>query len=273
MTSGALELRLPARAENIAIVRHATAGLAEALGMEPSALSDLKTVVTEACMNVVAHAYDELEEPGVLEVEAHPEDASILLVVRDFGAGIRPRADAAHQSLRLGLPLIAALASEFEIRGGPGRGTEVRMRMELAPGMDPAQGSPPGAEAVARTNATEVTMPAGALLGPVVARVISILAARADLSVDRLSDAVLLGDAISARAPAEFTDGVARLEAEERGGELLLRVGPLVDGAGDRLLEAMRIPEIGGTLERLADEIRVDRDGAESLVLRISPSG
>jgi serine/threonine-protein kinase RsbW len=266
----ALELRLPAKAENVAIVRHAVAGLAEAVGMEPAAVTDLKTVVTEACMNVVAHAYDPDQEPGALEVEARPEPESLVIVVRDHGAGIRPRAEATHQGLRLGLPLIAALTSGFEISGGPGQGTEVTMHMALN-ASEQDEGESGAATPRGLSDATEVRMPAGALLGPVVSRVISILAARANLSVDRLSDAVLLGDAISARAPGEFADGVARLEAEESGGELRVRVGPLVDGAGERLLGAMRIPEIGGTLERLADEIRVDRsDGSESLVMRIS---
>jgi serine/threonine-protein kinase RsbW len=269
MSTKGLELRLPASAENVAIVRHAVAGLAEAIAMEAAAIADLKTVVTEACMNVVVHAYDD-EEDGLLEVDAYPEPDALVIVVRDRGAGIRPRADAAHQSLRLGLPLIAALASSFEISGGPGRGTEVTMRMALVPDGDGSQELPVGEGAPVKVTATEMTMPAGELLGPVLSRVISILAARANLSVDRLSDAVLLGDAISARAPGEFADGVARIEAEEDGGELRVRVGPLVDGAGERMLGAMRIPEIGGTLERLADEIRVDREGeAESLILRI----
>lgn len=269
MSTKGLELRLPASAENVAIVRHAVAGLAEAIEMEAPAIADLKTVVTEACMNVVVHAYDE-DEHGLLEVDAYPELEVLVIVVRDRGAGIRPRADAAHQSLRLGLPLIAALATSFEISGGPGRGTEVTMRMALAPNGEPAQDAGLPEVAPSALRATEMTMPAGELLGPVLSRVISILAARANLPVDRLSDAVLLGDAISARAPGEFADGVARIEAEEDGGELRVRVGPLVDGAGDRMLGAMRIPEIGGTLERLADEIRVDRDGdVESLVLRI----
>ena len=52
-----LLITLPARSENVAVVRHAVAGLAERLGMEEPGVGDLKTVVTEACMNVVVHAY------------------------------------------------------------------------------------------------------------------------------------------------------------------------------------------------------------------------
>ena len=67
----ALNITLPANAENVAVVRHALAGLAETLGMDEPGIADLKTVVTEACMNVVVHAYAG-RAPGPLEVEAQP---------------------------------------------------------------------------------------------------------------------------------------------------------------------------------------------------------
>ena len=67
-----LEMSLPARAENVAVVRHALAGLAEEIGMDPPGIADLKTVVTEACMNVVVHAYAG-SDPGPLEVEAESD--------------------------------------------------------------------------------------------------------------------------------------------------------------------------------------------------------
>jgi anti-sigma regulatory factor (Ser/Thr protein kinase) len=249
------------------------AGLSEAVGMDPAGVADLKTVVTEACMNVVVHAY-EGDAPGPLEVSADHEGDAVVVVVRDHGTGIRPRADTGSQSLRLGLPLIAALSTSFGISGGPGIGTEVTMRMALTRN---GEGSDESAPAAAHASddgerpAAEFTMPAGALLAPVLSRVISILAARANLPVDRLSDAVLLGDAIAAQAAGEFPDGRAQIEVDEKGGELRLRIGPLIDGGGDRLVEGMRIPELGGSLERLADEIHVEHDsGGELLILRVA---
>src|SRR3954447_10112891 len=236
--SRGLELKVPAVAENVAIIRHAVAGLSEAVGMDASGVADLKTVVTEACMNVVVHAYED-GAPGPLEGPADPEHDAVVVVVRDRGTGIRPRADVGGQSLRLGLPLIAALSTSFGISGSPGVGTEVTMRMALTRNGngpdDPSAASP--AETSEERPATELTMPAGALLAPVLSRVISILAARANLPVDRLSDAVLLGDAIAAQAAGEFPEGRAQIEVDENDGQLRLRVGPLVEGGGDRLLE------------------------------------
>jgi anti-sigma regulatory factor (Ser/Thr protein kinase) len=270
-----LEMRVPAVAENVAVVRHAVAGLAEAVGMDAAGVADLKTVVTEACMNVVVHAYEN-DAPGPLEVTADPESDAVVVVVRDHGTGIRPRADVGPQSLRLGLPLIAALSTSFGISGGPGVGTEVTMRMALIrDGMSPDDALASAAEAAEGGEdhpATALTMPADALLAPVLSRTISILAARANLPVDRLSDAVILGDAIAAQAAGEFPDGRAKIEVDEQDGELSMRVGPLADGGGDRLVQGMRIPELGGSLERLADEIRVEQDGGgEILVLRVGP--
>ena len=43
-----------------------------------------------------------------------------MVTVRDYGAGIRPLADVEQRSLRLGLPLIAALTESFELTGCPG---------------------------------------------------------------------------------------------------------------------------------------------------------
>jgi serine/threonine-protein kinase RsbW len=258
--SDGLQLELPARAENVAVVRHTIAGLAEALEMRPAAVADLKTIVTEACMNVVVHAY--ADEPGPLEIVARDEGEALVVVVRDHGAGIRPRVDTAGESLRLGLPLIAALATNFEISGAPGQGTQVTMRVAYAP-----NGAGAAAPTPAEVIGAQVQMPAGALVGPVLSRIISIYAVRANFSVDRLSDAVLLGDAISAQAPDHFPGGTVRISVDEKGGAVLIRVGPLVEGAAEKLIEQMRIPELDASLERLADEISVERaEGEEHLV-------
>ena len=59
----------------------------------------------------------------------------------------------------------------------------------------------------ARDEATKLTVDAAELVAPVLARVVGALAARRDVTIDRLSDAVLLTDAISADAPAGVPPG------------------------------------------------------------------
>jgi serine/threonine-protein kinase RsbW len=258
-----VHLTLPSRAENVAVVRHAVAGVAEAIGMEEEPIADLKTVVTEACMNVVIHAY---EDEGPLEVSASPEAEGLTVVVRDRGRGIRPRPAVSDDSLRLGLPLIAALSENFEIRGGPEGGTEVRMHLPIA-----RNGEEHVEEPVNALQHTHVSVQPGELVGPIVSRVVSILAARADLSVDRLSDAVLIADAIADHAPDDFVEGRIQVSIEDRQGAIEVAIGPLQPGAAERVLGAMELPSIEGSLRGLADDVRVDRaDTNERLILRIA---
>jgi serine/threonine-protein kinase RsbW len=259
---------LPARAENIPLVRHALAGLAEVLGMAPQGVADLKTVVTEACTNAVVHAYGP-GESGPLEVSAAPERRRLAVAVRDFGQGIQPLADPERRSLRLGLPLMAALTAGFELSQSPGGGTTVTMRIPFANGDEPAP------EPVPTVEETRIDIRAGEALGPVLSRVISMFATRANLSIDRLSDAVLISDAISDRGDRAFPDGTVRLAVTEESGGFEARIGPLAPGGGSDLLEDLRLPQVGANLAGLAEEVRVDegRDG-ETVVIRIGrPDG
>ena len=134
-------LNMPARAEGVGVVRQALAGMADALAFDAAVLSDMKMAVTEACTNVVVHAYE--EEAGQVEVQMLAGEEDLTIVVRDHGAGIQPRpARSEPPALGLGLPLIAALSDAFELRGSTGMGTEVRMTFSYARTGDPVQANP-----------------------------------------------------------------------------------------------------------------------------------
>ena len=264
-------MSLPAKAENVAVVRHAIAGLAERIGMDDAAIADLKTVVTEACMNVVVHAYPE-DEIGLLEVEALPDLDGLTVAVRDFGRGISPRPGVDRPSLRIGLALIAALSSSFEIRGGVERGTEIRMHLPLRSRPIPGDEATPRPQR-RRTSPTRPRSQVGAaeLLGPVLSRALTALAARQRDHVDRISDAMLLADAISAAAPRGFADGTVKLSIADRPDGVELKIGPMDSGAADGLRSSLSLPDVGGSLETLADEVRTEADGdGEYLVVGIA---
>lgn len=263
-----LQMRLPARAENVAVVRHALAGLAEEIGMDEIGLADLKTVVTEACMNVVVHAY--ADGTGPLIVEAEPDSEGLTVIVSDHGAGISPQADSKRESLRLGLSLIAALSSSFSISGGLDRGTEVMMRLPLQGGGTNG-GGPAEPKLVPEVAGTEIAVGRAELLEPVLARMVGALAARRDLSVDRVSDAVLVTDAIAVAAPSRFADGCVRLGLGESDDGLELRLGPMDKGAAAEIRRELEVPDVGGSLEALADQLMVDEsDDGDYLVVRFS---
>jgi serine/threonine-protein kinase RsbW len=268
--SSGLQISLPARAENVAVVRHAIAGLAEQIGMDEAATADLKTVVTEACMNVVVHAYPE-GEVGLLEIETIPDQGGLTVSVRDFGRGISPRPGVDRPSLRIGLALIAALSSSFEIRGGVEQGTEIRMHLPLRAREINEDGEISRSAGPPVPEATELRVTKPELLGPVLSRALTALAARHEITVDRISDAMLLSDAISAAAPRGFGEGPVRVSIADRPEGVELRVGPMSSGAAEGLRSSLALPDVGGSLETLADEIRTEADGdGEYLIVGIA---
>jgi anti-sigma regulatory factor (Ser/Thr protein kinase) len=102
----------------------------------------MKMAVSEACTNVVVHAYD--DGAGMLEVDMLADAQSLSIHVRDHGGGIHPQPARSRDvpALGLGLPLIAALSDAFELRGSSGQGTEVRMTFNFARDGDPADENP-----------------------------------------------------------------------------------------------------------------------------------
>jgi serine/threonine-protein kinase RsbW len=264
-----LQVVLPAKAENVAVVRHALAGLAEEIGMDEAGLADLKTVVTEACMNVAVHAYE--GRPGPLSVDAQPDEEGLTVTVRDEGIGIQPQVGVEQGSLRLGLSLIAALSGSFAISGGVGIGTEVKMRLPLRGGLPGSVDGDPVKMDRDLRETTELVTDRAELLGPVLSRVVGALAARRDLPVDRVSDATLLTDAIAAAAPSRFADGRVKLGFDESGEGIALRLGPMDPGAAKQIRSELELPDAGGSLESLADELAVEEPGdGEYLVIRFA---
>ena len=263
----ALQLTLPARAENVIVVRQAVAGLGEALGLSDQRVDDLKTVVSEACNNVVLHAYD--GEPGPLEVTADPGADDLVVSIADRGDGFRPQASAEEASLGLGLPLIASLSDGFEVSGRAGVGTTTRVRFAFE-----EQALPVEANGAAPFSSEELALqiPPGEVARPVIARVIGALAARAEFSVERLSDTVLLGDAVSAHTADDFPEGLVSISIRDGDGTLSVRVGPMVEGGGDRILSEMDLPGGGGgSLRALAGSMDVVRgDDGEYLEFEVS---
>jgi hypothetical protein len=121
------------------------------------------------------------------------------------------------------------------------------------------------------TETTHVSIASWPLVGPVLRRVVGILAARADLPLDRLDDAVLVADLIAARAPAHVRDDAVNVSLEPGDRTLALRVGPLREGGGRALVVDAAVPGVGNVIEQLADNLDIEPVGdAEYLNVRLA---
>lgn len=258
MSSSRTELRLAlaAKPENLALVRQALSGLADGASIPEGPLADLKQIATEACMNAVVHAYPGRDD-GRIDVQAVSREGVVELRVRDWGIGFRPRPAEAETSLRLGLPLIATIADSFEIANPEDGGTTLIARVRVD-GSESRNGESPDAMPAAPQEA-KMVITAGASAKPVIARVFAIASTRAGFSLDRMSDGVLLGDAIAAGHADDFADGEVAIDIEECGPNLCLRVGPFVDGGAARLVDRMELPGLGVSVSKLADKVEVEK--------------
>jgi anti-sigma regulatory factor (Ser/Thr protein kinase) len=123
-----IHITLPARPDSLSVARRTVVSHAEKLGLAKAAIADLKTAVSEACANVVLHAYEDQEEPGPLELDFRSKSEELSVVITDHGGGIRPCPSGEMPSLRLGLPIIGALSSSFQLVSVLNRGTEITIR-------------------------------------------------------------------------------------------------------------------------------------------------
>lgn len=251
-------LALPA---NVALVRQALAGLTDELGIEPARAADMKIALTEACTNVVVHAYG--EEPGPLEVTMAVEHGRLVLGVRDRGSGLHPLPGRDEGTpLGFGLALIASLSDELGLVGGR-HGTELRIAFALdGRGGAPPLAVQPSAEPAQAGSAIVLQLRPPERTSPVLGRVVSLVAARADFSIDRLSDAQIVSDAIVGAAATHLSDGVLSVAIDEHEHGFDLLVGAFAAGGAQRAVEETELPGLGSLLERLTDDLAIERVGA-----------
>lgn len=129
-----IHLTIPARAEFIDIVRLTLFGIANKAGFSYEEIEDMKVAVTEACTNVVLHAYSN-SQPGEIEISFELEENGITIRIKDEGSSFKYEpAESKSVTLHdkelsevtsggLGLFMMHALMDKVEVFSG--RGTEV----------------------------------------------------------------------------------------------------------------------------------------------------
>ena len=119
-----LRLELESVPESVTLVRSLIRTVARSANLNRALVDDLRTAVSEACNNVVLHAYP--TTPGPLIFSLAVREDSIEAVVRDRGSGIRPGC-IHNRGLGMGVSVINSLADRAEFESGTDNGTEVRM--------------------------------------------------------------------------------------------------------------------------------------------------
>lgn len=272
-------LSLPNRPENVLVVRQALTGVAESLTLNAIETNDLNTAVTEACNNVVLHAYG--GEEGPLEVEVYALSDAIAVLVSDHGSGMDqpPQDDDAldtEVASGLGLPVIHALARDVEIKARAGGGTEVRMEFDAVNAAELAllDGDERGLRIHPREadpGTVTLRLAPNTLVRAVLPRVLSALAARAYFSTDRISDVQIVADVLAAKSVDALSGTHLDVGVTIAPRNLELRLGPLQTGKGESLLSAAA-DGLAPVIERLTDErhsIAAAGDEAETLELRL----
>lgn len=272
--SATVRLELDSRPQSVTLVRAVLSAIAESLGLEAELLNDLKTAVSEACNNVVVHAYGDFLGP--LEVDVAVTENGVTTTVRDHGSGLRSLATR-DDGVGVGLAVISALAASAEFVTPPDGGTEVRMWFPIvAPGTQPlvwddgqaepeteresvsASGGQPGLQL---PGDVVVTVSPVSLMTPVLGRLARALAAGARFSFDRFSDVYLVADTIGAHAQRAATGERVSFALRSAGKRLELWMGPFIEGSGAHFQRDAAKDARDSPLALLADEILVSRAG------------
>jgi serine/threonine-protein kinase RsbW len=285
-----VRLELASKPESPTLVRALLSGLGVALAWDEELVDDLKTAVSEACNNVVVHAYR--GGVGKLIVRLDAEDDWVEVVVCDEGEGLHG-VSISDDHLRVGLPVISSLAERADFLTPPEGGTEVRMFFRT----DPRESASP-ATATVRGGAKATRGPdqrtvdhmikswtavaletlvgepalrngevAGAMapvgiFGPALGRLVRAFAAVRHFRLDRFSDLRVITDTLGAHAR---TSAAAERLAFAIGGRerrLELVAGPFAPGSS--ALFARQEGPPASPLGALTDELTIaPSDGGE----------
>ncbi len=260
-----VRLELDSRRERVTLVRGVLARLGELVAFDAAFLDDLRTAVSEACNNVVLHAYG--GEPGPLLLDLKLTRDGVEIVIRDRGRGIR-QIVSSDNGMGVGLALIGALADRAEFVSAPEGGTEVRMSFigrraawELA---DPRATETGVGPAPCLSGDVVATLSPVSMLPAVLGHVARVLAARAYFSLDRLSELQLVADLIATYAPSAASSASIGFAIVANDRRLELTVGPFQVGSSAQLQDKPSLQRPALPLAQLADQLAVVKvDDAE----------
>ncbi|MEJ2860022.1 SpoIIE family protein phosphatase [Actinomycetospora flava] len=231
-----LELRLPARADALAVLRRRTSRWARAAGVSEVVLGDLQLALGEAATNAVEHGYRGGDGSGEVEVRlARRADGSTEASVVDHGTWRPAPADPGFRGR--GLTLLREVSRDATVTTSPDGGTRVAFRVE------PTDDDPVGATQTPPEEERATGRPASVEVhdegsdGAAVCRIV--LAGDLDLAGAAACHEALLGAVNGA------VDGAPSVEIDLRG------VGHLASAGVGLVLEALQATRRRGGHARL----------------------
>lgn len=123
-------LALPRDEASVPVVRRLCRSSLQNIGVEPACVSDIELALTEACTNVLKHAFDSQEEYRV-EIKLDNNECSIAVI--DEGRGFDHFALAKGEEAAMsaeggrGIQLMRALVDNVNFTSAPEKGTMVNL--------------------------------------------------------------------------------------------------------------------------------------------------
>ena len=126
-----LELRFPARADRLKLMRGSVRGAALMCGLSDTAAQDAVLAVDEACQNIIVHAYRGRDD-GEIVLTLARRDRGLFVQLRDFGSPTDP-AQVRHRALddvkpgKLGSFFIRSIMDRVDFYPVPSGGNLLQM--------------------------------------------------------------------------------------------------------------------------------------------------
>lgn len=125
-----VELRIPCKAEWVALARLSVSAVASRLHFSIDEIEDVKLAVAEACTNAIQYA----REHSTIEIRCEARDEGLRISVRDISGSNRPEAVREMQEDRLeglGIFLIRSLMDDVTYELHPESGSALTMFKRL----------------------------------------------------------------------------------------------------------------------------------------------
>jgi anti-sigma regulatory factor (Ser/Thr protein kinase) len=250
-------------------------GVGELLSLDPELLDDLKTAISEACNNVVMHAYDGGSGPLTVCLFVFPD--RIEAIVRDHGRGIPLTAPSDDRLQGVGIPIMRALAEQTAFRPVEDEGTELWMqfagrRADEALYRFPADAAPEDGWTDRLSGDAVVSLSPVSFVGGVLGRLARAMAARARFSLDRFSDVYLVTDALAAHAAGAANSARIGFGISTDTRRLELTIGPFRPGASSTLSSG-EADDVASALRLLSDELDVRTENGSELLRLVMLDG